>query len=91
MKKLNLIYLFAGLLFLVSSCEDDLNTVPLDDDASTAEDFFSQDNAYKSLLAGVYGNLSLTSAGGAFGSNIDGLDPGTSQYGRALMNLQTFT
>ncbi|MBS3738293.1 MAG: RagB/SusD family nutrient uptake outer membrane protein, partial [Psychroflexus sp.] len=91
MKKLNLIYLFAGLLFLVSSCEDDLNTVPLDDDASTAEDFFSQDNAYKSLLAGVYGNLSLTSAGGAFGSNIGGLDPGTSQYGRALMNLQTFT
>lgn len=90
-KQLNLIYLFAGLLFLVSSCEDDLNTVPLDDDASTAEDFFNQEDAYKKLLAGVYGNLSLTSAGGAFGSNIGGLDAGTSQYGRALMNLQTFT
>jgi len=90
-KNLKLIYLFAGLLLIVSSCEDDLDTVPLDDDASTAEDFFNQEEAYKKLLAGVYGNLSLTSAGGAFGSNIGGLDPGTSQYGRALMNLQTFS
>lgn len=90
-KNLKFIYLIAGLLFVLSSCEDDLNTVPLDDDASTAEDFFNQENAYKKLLAGVYGNLSLTSAGGAFGSNIGGLDAGTSQYGRALMNLQTFT
>ncbi|RRO26150.1 RagB/SusD family nutrient uptake outer membrane protein [Flavobacteriaceae bacterium 14752] len=90
-KDFKLIYLFVGLLFIVSSCEDDLDTVPLDDDASTAEDFFNQDDAYKRLLAGVYGNLNLTSASDAGSSNIGGLDAGTSQYGRALMNLQTFT
>lgn len=91
LKNVKFIYLIAGLLLILSSCEDDLNTVPLDDDASTAEDFFDQEDAYKKLLAGVYGNLSLTSSFGPGSSNIGGLDAGTSQYGRALMNLQTFS
>lgn len=82
---------FAVLLITFSSCEDDLNTVPLDDDASTIEDFFNQEEAYKQLLAGVYGNLNLTSPAGPGSSSIGGLDAGTSQYGRALMNLQTFS
>jgi len=82
---------FAFLLISFSSCEDDLNTEPLDDDASTIEDFFNQDGAYKQLLAGVYGNLNLTSPQGPGSSSIGGLDAGTSQYGRALMNLQTFS
>ena len=39
----------------------------------------------------MYGNLNLTGAGGPGNSNISGIDAGTSQYGRALMNLQTFS
>lgn len=97
-QKLNMNYLkflntlfFGVLLISFSSCEDDLNTVPLDDDASTIEDFFNEEGTYKQLLAGVYGNLNLTSPQGPGSSSIGGLDAGTSQYGRALMNLQTFS
>ncbi len=90
MKKI-LIFIFSGLVFLSTSCEDDLNTVPQDDDTQTPEEFFQQEDAYKQLLAGVYGNLTLTSSTGPGNSNIGGLDAGTSQYGRAIMNLQTFS
>lgn len=90
-KKLKFFSYIFGLLLVVSSCEDDLNTVPKDDDEFTTEDFFQQEEAYKQYLAGVYGNLTLTSPNGPGSSNITGLDAGTSQYGRALMNLQTFS
>lgn len=82
--------LFAFALFTVS-CEDDLDQQPQDDDAFTVEDFFQQDSAYIKALSGVYANLNVPSADGAFESNIGGLDAGTSTYGRSLMNLQTFT
>ncbi len=80
-----------GVIFVFTSCEDDLNTTPNDDDTVTPEEFFLQEDAYKKLLAGVYGNLTLTSPTGPGNSGIGGLDAGTSQYGRALMNLQTFS
>jgi hypothetical protein len=86
-----IIFIFSGLVLLSTSCEDDLNTVPQDDDTQTPDEFFQQEDAYKQLLAGVYGNLTLTSSTGPGNSNIGGLDAGTSQYGRALMNLQTFS
>ena len=95
MKKLTTKNLLGAILivfvFTSFSCEDDLDTTPEDDDAFTTEDFFQQDSAYIKALGGVYANLNVPSAGGAFESNIGGLDAGTSTYGRALMNLQTFT
>lgn len=82
---------FVFLLFFAVSCEDDLNTERQDDEQLTTDEFFKQEDAYKKLLAGVYGNLNLTSPFGPGSSNITGIDAGTSQYGRALMNLQTFS
>ena len=92
LKTENLIGILLLILVAISfSCEDDLNTTPNDDDSATVEDFFQQDSAYIRALGGVYANLNVPSGSGAFNSNIGGLDAGTSTYGRALMNLQTFT
>ena len=95
MKKITTKSLIGAMLivfiFTSFSCEDDLDTTPEDDDAFTTEEFFQRDSAYIKALGGVYANLNVPSAGGAFESNIGGLDAGTSTYGRALMNLQTFT
>lgn len=92
MKKIrfNLLYLL-GLLFVLNSCTDDLNVTPEDDDIFTADDFYSQPGAYKQALSGVYGNLSLTGTGGAGTSFLQGVDAGTSQYGRCLWYLQNLT
>lgn len=89
MKKLRykIIYII-GLATLFSSCTDDLNVTPKDDDIFLSEDFFATENAYKSGLAGIYGNLSLTGLNGAESSNIQGIDAGTSQYGRCLWYMQ---
>jgi starch-binding outer membrane protein, SusD/RagB family len=80
-----------GLALLFTSCTDDLDVVPEDDDIFLSEAFFSTPESYKQGLAGVYGNLSLTGLTGAGSSNISGLDAGTSQYGRCLWYLQNLS
>ncbi len=88
MKKIfRLSYLIFGLL-TISSCTSDLNVKPADDDQFLSDDFFSTEASYKKGLAGVYGNLSLTGANGSGSSNISGIDPGTSQYGRCLWYME---
>lgn len=79
------------LLIVSSSCESDLNVSPEDPNTFTAEDFYNTPESYLQSLAGVYSNLSLTGTDGAANSNIQGLDAGTSQYGRGLWNLQVVT
>jgi starch-binding outer membrane protein, SusD/RagB family len=88
--KFNLFYLF-GALTIFTSCTDDLDTVPTDDDSFLSEGFFKSPDSYKRALAGVYSNLSLTGLNGAGSTNIFGLDPGTSQYGRCLWYMQNLT
>ncbi len=90
-KKKTLLGLLLLAIALMVSCEDELDQDPQDDDAFTVEDFYEQDSAYIKALGGVYANLNVPSPSGAFASNIEGLDAGTSTYGRSLMNLQTFT
>ncbi len=93
MKKVKLSFLFIAVMFAsLQSCTDDLNVIPEDDDVFLSEDFFAASQAsYKQALAGVYGNLSLTSASGSGNSNLQGIDAGTSQYGRCLWYLQNLT
>lgn len=79
------------MMVALSSCTKDLDITPQDDQDLLGEDFFANETAYKRLLAGVYGNLSLTGVDGAGSSNIDGLDAGTSQFGRVLLYLQTLS
>ena len=79
------------LVIAMSSCTKDLDITPKDDQDLLGEDFFANETAYKELLAGVYANLSLTGVDGPGSSNIDGLDAGTSQFGRVLLYLQTLS
>lgn len=83
---LSFLFLF---VFTFNSCEDDLNITPNDDDTLLGEDFFQTEGAYEQAMAGVYGNLALTSGTGPFNSNIQGIDAGTSQFGRVLLYMQT--
>lgn len=80
-----------GFLFIYTSCTKDLEVTPEDDDVLTANQFYAQPGAYKQALAGVYGNLSLTGTTGPESSFLQGIDAGTSQYGRCLWYLQDLT
>jgi len=85
-------FLFAFIFIgLFTACEGDLDTELEDDDELLAGDFFSNPDAYKQAIAGVYANLSLTGLDGAGSSNIQGLDAGTGQYIRGLFNLQNLS
>ena len=58
-KLFTVVITFIGLTF-ISSCTDDLNITPEDDQTVLSEELFEDENAYKEVLAGVYANLSLT-------------------------------
>ncbi|MFN3967710.1 RagB/SusD family nutrient uptake outer membrane protein [Flavobacterium sp.] len=90
MKKINFIYAliaFAGL----SSCTSDLDVVSEDPRVLSDEILYSTAAGYKQALGGVYGNLSLTGTGDAGSSFLQGVDAGTSQFGRCLWYLQNLT
>ena len=92
MKKYKFLSLLSfGIFTLFISCTDDLNVEPKDDDIFLTDAYFSSPASYKSALGGVYANLSLTGLSGVGSSNITGIDPGTSQYGRCLWYLQNLT
>lgn len=80
-----------SLLFLLTlfACTDDLNITPNDDDTLLGEELFQDEGAYRQVIAGVYANLALTGTEGAGSSNIEGIDAGTSQFGRVLLYMQT--
>lgn len=91
MKKDFKLFMLLGFIAFLSSCTDDLNVTPEDDDSFLAEDFYANPEAYEEALAGIYGNLSLTGSNDAGSSNIFGLDAGTSNYSRCLWYLQNLT
>lgn len=88
--KINALYLL-GFILVLNSCTNDLDVEPKDDDIFLSEQFFAQPGAYKSGLAGVYGNLALTGAGDAGSSFLIGIDAGTSQFTRCLWYMQNLT
>jgi len=90
MKKINLIYVlfaFAGL----QSCVDDMDVVSEDPRVLSPDELYATPEGYKQALAGVYGNLSLTGTGDAGSSFLQGIDAGTSQFGRCMWYLQELT
>lgn len=90
MKKINVIItLFSVATFL--SCTKDLDVLSTDGTVKTPEAIFATPAGYKQALAGVYGNLSLTGTGDAGSSFLEGIDAGTSQFGRCLWYLQELT
>ncbi len=90
MKRFKILYLFLTFGVIIS-CTDDLNVVSEDPRTVTPEILFSSVEGYKQALAGVYGNLSLTGTGDSGSSFLQGIDAGTSQFGRTLWYLQNLT
>ncbi|NDP23043.1 MAG: RagB/SusD family nutrient uptake outer membrane protein [Paludibacter sp.] len=90
MKKINFIYLLFAFASL-QSCTSDLDVVAEDAKVLSPEELFSTPLGYKQALAGVYGNLSLTGTGDAGSSFLQGIDAGTSQFGRCMWYLQDLT
>lgn len=86
MKKIISISLFiAGLFLFISSCTKDLDTVPLDQDVTTAANVFDDPAAYKQILAKLYAGLAVSGQDGPAGNgDISGIDEGFGQYLRAL-------
>ncbi|WP_343765488.1 RagB/SusD family nutrient uptake outer membrane protein [Gangjinia marincola] len=79
------------MLAATVSCVDDLDVEPQDDQNVLADELFQDIEGYQALIGAAYANLALTGPDGPESSNIANIDAGTSQYGRALMNLQTFS
>ncbi|MBR9914228.1 MAG: RagB/SusD family nutrient uptake outer membrane protein [Algicola sp.] len=79
------------MIFTFLSCTEDLNITPNDDDTLLGEELFEDESAYRRVIAGVYANLALTGTDGAGTSNIEGIDAGTSQFGRVLLYMQTLS
>ena len=68
MKKILKIERIAAILFVFfitfSSCTNELDITPKDDQDLLGDEFFANESSYKQLLAGVSGNLSLTGIDG---------------------------
>lgn len=95
LKTTNLKWVFlASIFFSLSSCLDDLNLEPKDDDQSINEAFFTNNpNSYKQVLAKIYAGFVVTGQKGPAGeSDLGGsVDEGFSQYMRGYWQCQELT
>lgn len=91
--KYNIIYIFViGLMITgLTSCLDDLNTIPLDEDELVSEVVFgSEIGPYKELLAKIYAGLAISGNSAGDGDpDVAGVDGGSqASFLRGLWNLQ---
>lgn len=95
MKKLKIFaFAAAAVLFsgIVSSCVQDLEVTPIDDDTVLPEDVLNSQEAFRQLLAKCYQGLAVSASDGPDSSpDINGVDGGYGQYLRALFNMQELT
>lgn len=91
-KNIILIFLSIGLLTAaLSSCLDDLNTIPLDNEELVSEVVFGSDLAsYQELLAKIYAGMAISGNSGGDGDpDVAGVDGGSqASFLRGLWNLQ---
>ena len=91
--KYNLLFLsILGLMIAgLSSCLDDLNTIPLDEEELVSEVVFgSEIDSYKELLAKIYAGLAISGNSAGDGDpDVAGVDGGSqASFLRGLWNLQ---
>ena len=88
--KINIIksILLALSFFTVTSCLNDLNVTPKDDDVYLTENYMMQDNSYKELLAKAYGGLILPGNDGDGSGDIQGLRSDFTSYLRNYFTVQ---
>ncbi len=86
--------LVLSILFSLSSCLDDLNIAPKDDDQAISEAYFaSNPGSYKQFLAKIYAGFVVTGQEGPSGQSDLGssVDEGFSQYMRGYWQCQELT
>lgn len=76
--------------FLLTSCFNDLNTMPLDDNQLVGEQVYSTAEGYTGVLAKCYSSLILTGQKGGDGGDgdLEGANEGYSGYVRLMFYLQ---
>lgn len=85
--------LCVGVLIGMASCVGDLDVKPSDPNQDTADKFADDpDTSIRQVMEKCYSSLAVSGQGGRDGgSDISGLDGGTSQYFRTLFMLNEFT
>ena len=82
--------LVLGLSMTLTSCTDDLNVTPTDDDEFLSEAFFKDPESYKQVLAKLYAGLYVGGNDGDALPDISGLGGDFSSYLRLLFVTQEF-
>ena len=91
-KKIAYLFLmFIGMNMVLTSCTDDLNVTPKDDDEFLAEDFYKNPDSYKQVLAKLYAGLYVGGNDGDGRGDISGIGGDFSSYLRLLFVCQEFT
>ncbi|MDZ7660092.1 RagB/SusD family nutrient uptake outer membrane protein [Fodinibius sp.] len=81
--------LIALMAVTATSCTDDLNTSPIDDDVETSESVYTGPDKYRQVLAKLYAGFATTGQQGPAGDpDIQGIDEGFSSYLRQLWVAQ---
>ena len=82
----------AAMMFGLTSCVNDLDVTPIDENIVLPEDVLNSQDAFESVLAKCYQGLCSSASNGPDSSpDIDGVDGGYGQYMRAVVNLQEVT
>jgi hypothetical protein len=80
------------IIGVISSCNDDLNVIPIDPDEQTAATVYDDPDSYKQILAKIYAGLATTGQQGPAGDpDIAGIDEGFSSYLRMYWYHQELT
>ncbi|WP_345142315.1 RagB/SusD family nutrient uptake outer membrane protein [Flavobacterium ginsengiterrae] len=88
-KYISYFFLFIlGISMTLTSCTDDLNVTPKDDDEFLSETFFQDPASYKQVLAKLYAGLYVGGNDGDGAADISGLGGDFSSYLRLLFVTQ---
>ena len=80
------------LMVMMTSCLNELDQAPDNENLLSDEAFFSNPDSYRQFLAKLYAGLATTGQQGPAGqADISGIDEGFSQYVRGLWNMQELT
>lgn len=78
---LNKLFFLLGVSVVITSCFNDLDTIPTDADEVTSAIVYDDPNAYRQVLAKLYAGLAVSGQQGPSGqADISGIDEGFGQY-----------
>ena len=87
-----ILFLFVAVSLILTSCFNDLNVEPIDDDEITSAVVYDDPAAYKQVLAKLYAGLAVSGQQGPAGQpDISGIDEGFSTYIRQYWKAQELT